>query len=142
MTASEMVALSKKHTLSEWTAQCAVNPIPVVRAKGVYFWDTDGKRYLDFNSQLMRVNAGHGDPRIVEAIPAQAERLCSHSFSLCTPRLLLDTSRCRHGNLGPWRTLQGIEAINMIRKGRARFVAKPDAIAQTAFTAALFGIAA
>ena len=41
-----------------------------------------------------------------------------------------------------WRTLQGIEAVNMIRKGRARWVAKTDAIAQTAFIAALFGIAA
>jgi transposase-like protein len=41
-----------------------------------------------------------------------------------------------------WRTLQGIEAVNMIRKGRARWVAKKDAMAQARFIAALFGIAA
>jgi IS6 family transposase len=41
-----------------------------------------------------------------------------------------------------WRTLQGIEAVNMIRKGRVRWVAKQDAIAQAAFIAELFGIPA
>ena len=40
-----------------------------------------------------------------------------------------------------WRTLQGIEAVNMIRKGRVRWLAKGDAIAQAAFIFALFGIA-
>jgi transposase-like protein len=44
--------------------------------------------------------------------------------------------------LTAWRTLQGIEAVNMIRKGRARWVAKEDAIAQATFIAELFGIAA
>src|SRR5919106_324522 len=75
MTAEEIVALSRKHTLYEWSAQSAVDPIPVERAEGVYFYTPDGKRYLDFNSQLMSVNIGHGDPRVVEAIKAQAERL-------------------------------------------------------------------
>jgi taurine--2-oxoglutarate transaminase len=72
MTGAEIVALSKKHTLFEWSAQDAVDPIPVARAKGVYFWTPDGKRYLDFNSQLMCVNIGHGDPRVVRAIQNQA----------------------------------------------------------------------
>ncbi len=40
-----MVALSKRHTIYEWSAQGAVDPIPVARAKGVYFWTPDGKRY-------------------------------------------------------------------------------------------------
>jgi transposase, IS6 family len=44
--------------------------------------------------------------------------------------------------LTAWRTLQGIEAVHMIRKGRVRWVAKKDAIAQTTFIAELFGIAA
>jgi taurine--2-oxoglutarate transaminase len=59
----------------EWSAQGAVDPIPMARAKGVYFWTPDGKRYLDFNSQLMCVNAGHGDERIVRAIQEQAAAL-------------------------------------------------------------------
>ncbi len=75
MSAEEMVALSKKHTFYSWSAQGAVNPIPMVRAEGVYFWDANGKRYLDLNSQLMCVNIGHGDRRVIDAIKAQADEL-------------------------------------------------------------------
>ena len=60
MTGDEMVALTKRHTLFEWSAQAKVDPIPVAGAKGVYFWTPEGKRYLDFNSQLMCTNIGHG----------------------------------------------------------------------------------
>jgi taurine--2-oxoglutarate transaminase len=72
LTGAEIVALSKKHTLFEWSAQGSVDPIPVSRAKGVYFWTPEGKRFLDFNSQLMCVNIGHGHPRVVRAIEEQA----------------------------------------------------------------------
>src|SRR5213596_3225195 len=75
MTGEEMIALSRKHTLFEWTAQSKVDPIPVARAKGIYFWTPEGKRYIDFNSQLMCVNIGHGDERVVRAIQEQAETL-------------------------------------------------------------------
>jgi taurine--2-oxoglutarate transaminase len=61
--------------LYEWSAQSAVDPIPVERAEGVYFYTPDGKRYLDFNSQLMSVNIGHGDKRVTAAIARQAEQL-------------------------------------------------------------------
>src|SRR6202162_1883505 len=72
MTGEEMIALSKKHTLFEWSAQSKVDPIPVARAKGIYFWTPEGKRFIDFNSQLMCVNIGHGDERVVRAIQEQA----------------------------------------------------------------------
>ena len=72
---SEVVDLCRQHTFFEWSAQGAVEPIPMARAKGVYFWTPEGKRYLDFNSQLMCVNAGHGDERIVRAIQEQAAAL-------------------------------------------------------------------
>src|SRR4051812_19210035 len=72
MTSEEIIALCKRHSLYEWSAQGAVDPIPVARAKGVYFYTPDGKRFLDFNSQLMCVNIGHGDERVVRAIQAQA----------------------------------------------------------------------
>ena len=75
MTSEEIVALCKKHTIFEWSAQDAVDPIPVARAQGVYFWTPEGKRYIDFNSQLMCVNIGHGDPRVVKAIQDQAATL-------------------------------------------------------------------
>ena len=49
----------------------------------------------------------------------------------------------RYGSFqSAWRTLQGIEAINMIRKGRVRWVSKGDVLGQAFFIAGLFGIAA
>src|ERR671910_2361565 len=75
MTGDEIVALTKRHTLFEWSAQSKVDPIPVAGAKGVYFWTPEGKRYLDFNSQLMCTNIGHGHPKVIEAIQRQAETL-------------------------------------------------------------------
>jgi len=75
MSGEEMVALSKKHTLFEWSAQSKVDPIPVARSKGIYFWTPEGKRFIDFNSQLMCVNIGHGDERVLRAIREQSEVL-------------------------------------------------------------------
>src|SRR5258708_27499951 len=75
MTGDEMIAISRKHTLVEWSAQSKVDPIPVERAKGIYFWTPEGKRFIDFNSQLMCVNIGHGDERVINAIHAQASVL-------------------------------------------------------------------
>jgi len=90
MTGDEMIALSKKHTLFEWSAQASFEPIPVARAKGVYFWTPEGKRFLDFNSQLMCVNIGHGDPRVVKAIQDQAAMLAYANPSMATePRARL-----------------------------------------------------
>src|SRR5213083_998176 len=77
MSGEEMIALSKKHTLFEWTAQSKVDPIPVARAKGIYFWTPEDKPFIDFNSQLMCVNIGHGDERVIRAIKEQAEILPS-----------------------------------------------------------------
>src|ERR1700704_5001913 len=75
MTGDEMVELCRRHTLFEWSAQAAVDPIPVARAKGIYFWTPEGKRFIDFNSQLMCVNIGHGDERVIRAISEQAATL-------------------------------------------------------------------
>lgn len=71
----EILPLSLEHNFWTWSAQAKVNPIPVTRAKGVYFWDTDGKRYLDFNSMVMCVNIGHGDERVIEAMAQQLREL-------------------------------------------------------------------
>jgi taurine--2-oxoglutarate transaminase len=75
MSAAEMVALTKRHSIFSWSAQASVNPIPMVRGEGIYFWDADGKRYIDMNSQLMCVNIGHGDRRVIDAIKRQADEL-------------------------------------------------------------------
>ena len=72
MTGQQIADLCRRHTLYEWSAQSAVDPIPVSRAKGIYFWTPEGKRFIDFNSQLMCVNIGHGDERVIRAIQEQA----------------------------------------------------------------------
>ena len=73
--AAEILDLCRTYTLYEWTSQNAVDPIPFVRAKGVYLWDAEGNRYLDFNSQAMNVNIGHADPRVAHAIGEQLAEL-------------------------------------------------------------------
>src|SRR5512136_328726 len=72
---SEILPLAKEHGFWTWSAQGKVSPIPVKTAKGVYFWDVNGKRYLDFNSMTMCVNIGHGDERVIAAIQKQAAEL-------------------------------------------------------------------
>jgi taurine--2-oxoglutarate transaminase len=72
---SEILPLSMEHCFWTWSAQGKVAPIPVKRAKGVYFWDVNDKRYLDFNSMTMCVNIGHGDERVINAIVEQARAL-------------------------------------------------------------------
>lgn len=72
---NEILPLSKEHVFWTWSAQAKVNPIAVKHAKGVYFWDVDDKKYLDFNSMTMCVNIGHGDERIIKAMQQQAAEL-------------------------------------------------------------------
>jgi taurine--2-oxoglutarate transaminase len=87
---TDIVPLSLQHTFWTWSAQGKVAPIPVDHAKGVYFWEPGGKRYLDFNSMTMCVNIGHGDERVIEAIVAQARQLTYAAPGMATrPRALL-----------------------------------------------------
>lgn len=86
----EILPLSLKHNFWSWSAQSKVSPIPIKNAKGVYFWDLNGKRYLDFNSMVMCVNIGHGDERVIEAMVQQARELPFAGPGMATkPRALL-----------------------------------------------------
>jgi len=90
LTSQEIVGLNREYTFFSWSVQSAVNPIPMTRAEGVYFWDADGKRYIDFSSQLMNVNIGHQHPKVVRAIQDQAAQLCyAHPGLASEPRGLL-----------------------------------------------------
>jgi taurine--2-oxoglutarate transaminase len=75
MTSEEIVALSREHTFFSWSVQGALDPIAIDHAEGVYLYTPEGQRILDFNSQLMSVNIGHGDRRVIDAITAQAMKL-------------------------------------------------------------------
>lgn len=63
------------HTLFSWSKQAGLNPISIEKAKGVYLYDRNGKRYIDFSSQLMNVNIGHGHPKVMEAVVKQMQEV-------------------------------------------------------------------
>ena len=67
--------LDRSHVFHSWSAQGLIDPLPIARAEGSYFWDYAGKRYLDFSSQLVNVNIGYQHPKVVAAIQEQAARL-------------------------------------------------------------------
>jgi taurine--2-oxoglutarate transaminase len=121
---SEILPLSMEHSFWTWSAQGKVAPIPVKRAKGVYFWDVDGKRYLDFNSMVMCVNIGHGDERVINAIVEQARELPFAGPPMTTkPRAILGKllTEITPGNLDHFLfTLGGADANeNAIKLARA-----------------------
>ncbi len=90
LSAEEIVRLNREYTLFSWSVQSATNPIPIDHAEGIYFWDVDGNRYIDFSSQLMNMNVGHQHPKVVKAIQEQAARLCfAHPGMATAPRGLL-----------------------------------------------------
>ena len=90
---SQIVADAKEYILYSWSVQGAISPIPVAGAEGRYFWDYDGKRYLDFASQLVNLSLGHQHPKVIAAIKEQADRLCTIGPPMATE------SRSRLGRL-------------------------------------------
>jgi taurine--2-oxoglutarate transaminase len=86
----QVVSDAKQYVLHSWSVQDALDPIPVAGAEGRHFWDYDGKRYLDFASQLVNVSIGHQHPKVIAAIKEQAEKLCTIGPPMATePRSTL-----------------------------------------------------
>ncbi len=114
LSATEVINLNREYTLFEWSMQGGYTPLTAERAKGVYFWDTDGKRYLDFNSQLMSVNIGHGDERIKQAVIEQMDKIAYvNPYAATEPRGVLGEllAKITPGNLKKsFFTLGGSEA--------------------------------
>jgi taurine--2-oxoglutarate transaminase len=124
MTSEEIVRLSREHTFFSWSAQGAIDPIAIDRAEGVYLYTPEGRRILDFNSQLMSINIGHGDRRVIDAITAQATKLQYVQPAFATePRARLGAKLAEilPGDLDKvFLTLGGAEAIeNAIKLARA-----------------------
>ena len=123
LTSQEIVQMNKEYTFFSWSVQGQTNPIPVEKAEGIYFWDSDGKRYIDFSSQLMNTNIGHQHPKVVKAIQDQAAKLCFvHPGNATEPRGLLGKklAEVTPGNLKKtFFTLGGAEAVeNAIKIAR------------------------
>ncbi|MFQ5998553.1 MAG: aspartate aminotransferase family protein [Candidatus Bathyarchaeia archaeon] len=70
-----VVDITSKHTYGTWRKQKGWTPLNVIDAEGCYFWDTTGKKYLDFSSQLMCSNLGHKNKAVIDAICDQARKL-------------------------------------------------------------------
>src|SRR5919107_1725652 len=105
---------AKEFVLHSWSVQNAIDPIPVAGAEGRHFWDYEGKRYLDFASQLVNVSIGYGHPKLVAAIKEQAERLATIGPPMATePRSTLGRlqviarSRSSHGATAGAITMTG-----------------------------------
>ncbi|GHD05702.1 aspartate aminotransferase family protein [Zhihengliuella salsuginis] len=69
--------LDRAHVFHSWSAQETLDPMTFVKAEGSHVWDADGRRYLDFSSQLVNTNIGHQHPTVVNAIVKQATELCT-----------------------------------------------------------------
>jgi taurine--2-oxoglutarate transaminase len=146
---AEMVERNKAYTLASWTSQAAWSPISMTHAEGVYFWDADGKRYLDWSSQLVNVNIGHGNKHVIRAIQEQAEKLCYAQPSMATePRARLGEmlKEVAPGNLSKTLfTCSGAEATENAMKiarlytGRQKILTRYRAYHGGTFAAATAG---
>ncbi|MEO5569794.1 MAG: aminotransferase class III-fold pyridoxal phosphate-dependent enzyme [Bacteroidia bacterium] len=87
----EILKNNLEHTVFSWSKQSGLNPLNIERAKGVYIYDRKGKRYLDFSSQLLNVNIGHGHPKVTEAVMKQM-----HEVSYVHPGMITEA----RGKLG------------------------------------------
>jgi taurine--2-oxoglutarate transaminase len=86
----DLVDLTRKHVFFSWSVQEQVDPIAIESGKGVYFWDQNGKQYLDFSAQLMNLNIGYQHPKVITAIQEQAAKLCAaHPNMAHEPKALL-----------------------------------------------------
>lgn len=75
LTGKEVAQMHKDYVMQSWS-KSGVDALPVEKAKGIYFWDYDGKKYADMASLLVCSNLGHELPEIVEAIKKQADKMC------------------------------------------------------------------
>jgi len=84
---------NRAHNFFPWTIQATQDQVvEIARGEGVYFWDSQGKRYLDFISQLFNLNLGHGNHGIIQAIQQQAATLCAASS------MVMHEGRARFGD--------------------------------------------
>ncbi|MFH5821217.1 aspartate aminotransferase family protein [Georgenia sp. AZ-5] len=115
--------LDRAHVFHSWSAQGALDPMVVSRAEGSYVWDADGTRYLDFSSQLVNTNIGHQHPKVIAAVKAQADVLCtigpSHANTARSEAARLIAAHAPEGLDKVFFTNGGAEAVeNAVRLAR------------------------
>ncbi|MCU7551864.1 aminotransferase class III-fold pyridoxal phosphate-dependent enzyme [Chitinophagaceae bacterium LB-8] len=132
------------YTLFSWSKQKGINPISVKYGEGVYLYDYDGKRYLDFSSGLMNVNIGHGHQRVTAAVAAQMQQVSYVTPSCITKargELGKKLAQISPGHLTKTLfTIGGAEAIENAMKLARLFTGRPKIIARyRAFHGATYG---
>jgi taurine---2-oxoglutarate transaminase len=147
VTTAEIVQKNKGYTLASWTAQNAWNPITMDHAEGVYFWDNEGKRYIDWASQLINVNVGHGHPHVIKAIQDHVAKISYANPSIATEargRLGEMLSEVTPGKLSKaFFTNGGTDAIENAIKMARLFTGKQKILSRwRSYHGATFGAAA
>jgi taurine---2-oxoglutarate transaminase len=134
MDSKEMIRLCKEHSMYTWSASDAVNPLPIERAEGIFMYEPDGKRYYDFNSQLMSVNIGHGHPKVKTAMKEQLDQLIyvfPGSATEVRARVSKKLSELVPGNLNTFfYALSGAEANENAIKAVRQFTGRPKIISR------------
>jgi len=123
MSNQQIVKDNLEFTLFSWSKQGGLNPINASHARGSYIYDREGKKYLDFSSQLMNVNIGHGNQRITNAVAEQMKQVSYVFPGMATDvrgKLGKKIAEITPGNLTKtFFTLGGAEAIeNAIKLAR------------------------
>ncbi len=145
----ELVRKTREFSFASWIPQSDWNPLSMSKAEGVYFWDADGKRYLDWSSQLFNVNIGHGNPQVIQAIQQQVQDLAYAYPGIAThPRAKLaeQLADLVPGNMQKsFFTLGGADAVEAALKmarlvtGRQKVVSRYRAYHGATFGAASAG---
>ncbi len=112
ISSKQVVQDARDYTLFPWSVQGAVQPIHMTKAQGVWFWDGDGNKWIDFCAQIMNVNVGHQHPKVLEAIKKQVDELCyAGPTMVTTPKAELGKKLVEVSGLHKaFYTLSGTEA--------------------------------
>ena len=79
-------------TMFSWSKQKGIAPLVIERAEGVYLYDYEGNRIIDFSSGLMNVNIGHGNQRITAAVVKQMQQV-SYVTPSCVTKIRGDLGK-------------------------------------------------
>ena len=132
LTSRQIIQDNRDYTMFSWSVQNTANPMVMERGQGVWFWDGDGNKWLDFSSQLINLNLGHQHPRMLEAIKKQVDELCFAGPGFATqPRASLGKKLAQITGLAKsFFTLGGSEAnenaMKMVRlfTGRDKIITR------------------
>ena len=111
-TSQQVIQENRDYTMFSWSVQGTSNPMHITKGQGVWFWDGEGNKWLDFSSQLINLNIGHQHPKMLDAIKKQVDELCFAGPSFATePRGALGKKLAEVTGLAKaFYTLGGAEA--------------------------------